>query len=264
LTEIIASGLVWAGTAFALFGAVNLARPLRWLRVRRRRAGALFLAGGFLLVIAGFGLPTREYAATRATSRLDVLVPAWQFSERHTTRIHAKTDDVYRATKQVTAAEIRLFRTLTWIRHPRPPWDRGAESMLAPPAGQPILAVALQSGFVSLADESNRELVVGAVVCCRPADAKRLLPRLRALGAAGFEALDDPGVAKAGMNFLLQDEGNGWTRLTTETRVYATDATARRLFSRYWRVIYPGSALIRRMWLRAIKKRAEAGAGAAG
>jgi len=26
----------------------------------------------------------------------------------------------------------------------------------------------------------------------------------------------------------------------------------------YWRVIYPGSALIRRMWLRAIKKRAEA------
>jgi len=29
------------------------------------------------------------------------------------------------------------------------------------------------------------------------------------------------------------------------------------LFSRYWRVIHAGSALIRRMWLRAIKRRAE-------
>jgi hypothetical protein len=29
-------------------------------------------------------------------------------------------------------------------------------------------------------------------------------------------------------------------------------------FGAYWRVIYPGSSLIRYMWLRAIKKRAEA------
>jgi len=32
----------------------------------------------------------------------------------------------------------------------------------------------------------------------------------------------------------------------------------RQRFQLYWRVIYPGSALIRRMWLRAIKQRAEA------
>ncbi len=46
--------------------------------------------------------------------------------------------------------------------------------------------------------------------------------------------------------------------VTAETRVYATDASARRRFARYWRVIYPGSALIRRRWLRAMKRRAEA------
>jgi hypothetical protein len=33
-------------------------------------------------------------------------------------------------------------------------------------------------------------------------------------------------------------------------------ATARR-FALYWRAIYPSSALIRRMWLRAIRERAE-------
>ena len=73
-----------------------------------------------------------------------------------------------------------------------------------------------------------------------------------------FKALDAPGLAKAAMNFRLEDSGAGGCLLTTETRVYATDASARRRFTPYWRVIYPGSALIRRMWLRAIKRRAEA------
>ena len=59
------------------------------------------------------------------------------------------------------------------------------------------------------------------------------------------------------MNFLVEDEGGGWTRVTTQTRVFATDLAATRRFATYWRVIYPGSALIRRMWLRAIKRRAE-------
>ena len=59
------------------------------------------------------------------------------------------------------------------------------------------------------------------------------------------------------MNFRMEDEGGGWTRLTTETRIYATDASARRRFAAYWRLIYPGSALIRRTWLRAIRERAE-------
>ena len=59
------------------------------------------------------------------------------------------------------------------------------------------------------------------------------------------------------MNFLVEDEGGGWTRVTTETRVFATDAAATRRFAAYWRLIYPGSALIRRMWLRAIARRAE-------
>jgi hypothetical protein len=46
--------------------------------------------------------------------------------------------------------------------------------------------------------------------------------------------------------------------VTTETRVFATDAAARRSFGLYWAFIYPGSALIRHGWLRAIKLRAEA------
>jgi len=35
--------------------------------------------------------------------------------------------------------------------------------------------------------------------------------------------------------------------------------STRRRFAGYWRIIYPGSALIRRMWLRAVARRAVSG-----
>ncbi|HEV7517478.1 MAG TPA: hypothetical protein VGR07_14350 [Thermoanaerobaculia bacterium] len=84
------------------------------------------------------------------------------------------------------------------------------------------------------------------------------------LSPAGFAALDRPGYAKAAINFRVEDDGNGWSRLVTETRVYATDASARRRFATYWRIIVPGSALIRRMWLAAVRDRAEGAARAGG
>ncbi len=77
----------------------------------------------------------------------------------------------------------------------------------------------------------------------------------------GFKALfvtTTPGFAPAVMNFRIEDAGPAACTLTTETRVYVTDPSTRRRFALYWRVIYPGSALIRHMWLRAVAHRAEA------
>jgi hypothetical protein len=51
----------------------------------------------------------------------------------------------------------------------------------------------------------------------------------------------------------------GGTRLVTETRVHAANAAARRRFSLYWLVVGPFSALIRRRWLTAARRAAEAG-----
>ena len=41
------------------------------------------------------------------------------------------------------------------------------------------------------------------------------------------------------------------------TRVYGNSAAAVRQFAIYWHIIHPGSDIIRRTWLRAIKRRAE-------
>ena len=102
-----------------------------------------------------------------------------------------------------------------------------------------------------LREDPDREIVFGAVVCC---DARRP-PR----SAEEFQALEGS-LARAVMTFHVEDAGAGTTRLVTQTRVAATDARAERVFARYWRIIYPGSALIRWTWLRAIRSRAEAGA----
>ena len=67
-----------------------------------------------------------------------------------------------------------------------------------------------------------------------------------------FAAFSEPGWAKLAMDWRAQDG-----RLVTETRVLLTDDGARRAFRRYWLVVRPFSALVRRSWLKAAKRRAE-------
>jgi hypothetical protein len=61
------------------------------------------------------------------------------------------------------------------------------------------------------------------------------------------------------MNFLVVPEGPSASRMVTEPRVFATSDDALARFTPDWRAIYPGSAILRVTWLRAIKGRAEAG-----
>jgi len=182
-------------------------------------------------------------------SRIDEFAPQFQFREHHEIRIAAPADRVYAAIRSVTANEIALFQTFTWIRRFGRP---GPESILNAPEGQPILDVAVKSGFLLLADDPPREFVVGSAVI-RPRDFRlggKPTPQM-------YKDLGQPGFAKATMNFLVEPEGPSACRVVTETRIFATDPSALRRFTSYWRVIYPGSAILRATWLRAVKARAE-------
>jgi hypothetical protein len=109
--------------------------------------------------------------------------------------------------------------------------------------------VALQGGFVSLADDFPKELVVGTVVAAPPGTRGTLTPQV-------FQQALPPGFALATMNFVVTPDGPSASLVSTETRVFANNPSARRRFAAYWRLIYPGSAIIRRSWLRAIERRA--------
>jgi hypothetical protein len=239
--------VVYAGLLAALAGAVTLVRPLPRLRIGTRKRAAVLLAAGVALFVAGGWLPAPVQRVAAPQTQLDAFMPAWQFGEFHSTRVEATCEAAYRAVREVTAGEIFLFRTLTWIRNPHLP-GRGPESILNAPEHKPILDVAQAGGFRLLAEERGKEIVLGTVV---------LWDRVsRIEDAETFRNFRQPGNALATINFRVQDAGGG-CRVTTETRVFATDDAARRQFARYWRVIYPGSSLLRYTWLRAIGKRAE-------
>ena len=110
--------------------------------------------------------------------------------------------------------------------------------------------IAIHSTFVALADDPPRESVVGTIIG-GPRPREPLTPAI-------FHKALPPGYSLAAMNTLVTPDGSGGSRVSTETRVFATDAAARRRFGLYWAFIYPGSALIRDGWLLAIKRRAEA------
>lgn len=244
--------VVYLGLMIAFLGGVTLLRPLSFLAIRSRRQAALIFALGFMVVVTGGTLPAREARVATPRTQLDQFAPAYQFSEFHSIEIAAPKEQVYRPLKLVTADEIAFFRSLTWLRRFGRP---GRESITNPPPHVPLFDVATKTSFLVLAEEPN-EIVLGTLVAAprgwRPRD--KPTPN-------GFKALivtaNAPGFASAAMNFRIEDAGPAGCVLTTETRVYATDSSTRRRFAPYWRVIYPGSALIRRMWLRAIARRAE-------
>ncbi len=198
-------------------------------------------------------LPAREVRVTTPRTHLDEFVPTYHFSEFHSIPVSAPKERVYRAIRSVTASEILLFRTLTWIRRFGRP---GTEGIVNPPPHEPLLDVAIRTSFLLLAEEPNREFLVGTIVFGPPGWRKRIRPT-----PAIFKAIHEPGYALAAMNFILEEARPGVCTVSTETRVYTTDTSARRRFAAYWCAIYPGSALIRRMWLRAIARRAESSSG---
>jgi hypothetical protein len=243
---VFGSAIVYSGLVVTTAGLILFIKPIERLHVDSRSQALLIAGIGAILIGAGLTLPAREYRIKTAKTRLDEFVPVWQFNERHTIRIAAPPVRVFEAIRNVRADEISLFNALTWIR-------RGGrklpESILNAGASAPLLDVATRSGFIYLADEAPREVVVGTVVLAPRGGRGVLTPDT-------FKSQLAPGFVLAGMNFLVTPDGPNASLVSTETRVFATSANARRRFAGYWRTIYPGSALIRVMWLRAVRHRA--------
>jgi hypothetical protein len=249
-----ASATVYSGAIIAAAGLGLAVKPIRRLGVTTRWRGLAVAAAGAVLAGIGLFLPAPESRVGRVETRLDEYAPAWQFREVHAIRIAAPPAQVFEAIRRVRADEILLFRTLTWIR-------RGGRqlppSILNAGSRESLIDVATANGFVQLAEDVPRELVIGTVVMAPPGTRGALTPEV-------FQKPLPPGFALATMNFVVTADGPNNSRVSTETRVFANSPSARRRFAAYWRVIYPGSAIIRRMWLRAIQRRAENPIGSGG
>ncbi|HJQ28822.1 MAG TPA: hypothetical protein VJ827_05750 [Rubrobacter sp.] len=169
-------------------------------------------------------------------------MPEWRLGERHKISVDATPEQALESVARVTPGEMPLVRLLFAVR--------------SVPARktEPLLQQMLDFGFILLTEEAHREVLFG-VGQMFELNGGAMPP----IGSTReFLVFDRPGYARGAMNILVAPTGVG-TRMSTETGVLTTDAKARRRVGRYWRVIRPGSAAIRRGRLRAVKRRAGCG-----
>jgi hypothetical protein len=159
-------------------------------------------------------------------------LPVYHHVERHAIGVAASPEQALAAARETELGDVPLVRRLFRLR-----------GLRAAPDG-PIWDSLLSQGFQALGDDTL--VLVGKP--WSPAGGRRAV--------ADFVAFAEPGYAKMAMDLRAVPDGDG-ARLETETRIYLTDAAARRRFRAYWLLIRPFSGLVRRGWLKAAKRRAE-------
>lgn len=190
---------------------------------------------------------------------LDEILPVYDFTEVHTILIEANPEVAFSAMMDVTISEISsIMRLLFFLRElPERAVGRKITSMSS---SEPMLSSMLNNGFTRLGEQDSREVVFGLIV---PEKIGRVWHKSSNLDAPisnskEFFAFNNPGYLKVVANLLVKDSGTpGIVIMRTESRTRALSDHARKSFAPYWRIIRPFSGLIRRLWLKGIKRRAE-------
>jgi hypothetical protein len=181
---------------------------------------------------------------------IDRYLPQYDVTERHRLRIRAPVNRVWESLRTCHLAESWATRLLFAIRR----LGRLGSGGQAAIRQSVTLESALRGGFLLLADEPPRELVLGLVGRFWRFWQADLVT---GIDADGYIRFARPGYAKAAMNFSLTPLAGRETLLETETRTLCTDTAARRRFLPYWFVIRPFSGLIRMQMLGAVRRHAE-------
>ena len=241
------SVLVYSGIVAFLGGVVSALAPPRWFGFSRRFQAPL--AGAFVgavLFVAGWYWPVGAFDTPSPATRLDAFMPDYNFRERHEILIQAPPDRVRAALDRVAWADIGVMETLGRVRAVA--MGGSARGGLSP---TPIVdsVKSPRSGFFLL-DDTPREFVFGLAGQPWNNAAVRLT-------AAEFRTWGKPGSIKVAANFLIEGAGNDRSRVVTETRIVACDAGSGKKMAQYWALIYPGSGMVRRSLLEAVRVRAE-------
>jgi hypothetical protein len=243
------SFLAWIGIAAALVGLVSLARPLRFLGIPTRWHALAVVLCGVSVAVTAVLWPARVTRSARLDQRLDRYLAEYQFSEYHEARVRVPVEAVYDAVRQVSLADMPAAVVLLRLRAAAAGRFHGS-----PPDSRPILETMFQpgSGFLALDVADPAELVYGKVGFVHKPPPPVATPEQ-------FAAFTSPDGIRVVFNLRVVPEGDGMVRVSTETRCLANGDEVRRAFAGYWRLIYPGSAIIRRVWLDAIIDRAVRG-----
>jgi hypothetical protein len=223
--------------------------------ILKTTAGGLALAAGAaaagyaaLVVLnrARYGEP-RAGDATPGDSLLDQFIPQPEVVEHHEIEIDAPAEIVLATAKAFELLNSPVVRAIIRARE----LVMGGEPDTRPHPDK-LLEQMQSIGWVVLAEQAGRELVMGAVT--QPWLAA---PVFRSISPDKFLSFDEPGFVKIVWTLRADPIDDGRSTFTTETRVCTTDAEARARFRTYWSFVAPGVQLIRVAMLSPLKRAAE-------
>ena len=185
---------------------------------------------------------------------LDKFLPNFEFNEIHTVMTEAPPERVFAAMKELTPAE--LSPLIFWMLDLRnlPAKLMGKHAPGVTQQARPFLEQLYQGGFIPLAEEPDSEIVFGLVgqFWKLAGGEEPDIPTPQ-----DFLSFDDPAFAKVAANLAVTVDKKGKIHCSTETRIHMLNPNTHRKFAFYWRIISMGSAFIRVLWLKAIRKKAE-------
>jgi len=201
------------------------------------------LTGGLSLIVMEWRLTARRRRGVSPASRFirhpDVV-------DEHVIDIHAPASVVFDVATHADLLANHVVATLVRIR------GLVMRDPARPRPARGLVAETLGLGWGVLQFASGRTLVMGAVA--RP---WARAVTFTAVDPGGFEAFHEPNLVKIVWTLEAEPIGEARTRFRTETRVQATDLSARRRFRIYWLVVSPGIRLIRWAILRDVRREAE-------
>jgi uncharacterized protein YndB with AHSA1/START domain len=176
--------------------------------------------------------------------------------EYHQLKVHAPAAITLAAAKELDLQASPIAKAIFWLRA-IPALVRGEP--FRPQGSKGIVAETLGLGWGVLAEEPDREIVIGAYT--QPWHEQVTFHRLPPEEFAGF---NQPGYVKIAWTLGAEPLGPNRSRFVTRTRAVATDRQARRRFRRYWAPMSAGIILIRYAGLPLIRNEAERRAASAG
>ena len=166
---------------------------------------------------------------------IDKYLPAYSFNEYHEILINGPVDKAYEAARNIDLSKSKLIKWLFKLR------------------GLPTKRMHLQDfvtdvGFSIIEENNPIEILIGfwATSAIQPITSPD-----------DFINNTISARIKVGWNFYLDEINSNQIRLSTETRILCTTASAKVTFGLYWLIIRPFSGLIRNRMLQIAKQDTE-------
>lgn len=224
--------------------SVSARTPARWLTIGLGAAGAAYAVYA--------GVTWLRYGHAAPSSRqdedplLDRFMPTYEVVERHHIRVAAPAETTFAAACETHLLSSPIARAIFRTREVMLGSTRDTAER---PTG--VLALTKSIGWGVLAEVPGREVVMGAVT--QPWEAN---VTFRALAPDDFAGFKEPGFVKIVWTLRADPVSATESIFRTETRVIATDASARDKFRRYWSLLSPGIIIIRAVMLQPVKQEA--------